>query len=89
MSQLILETVSDIDFDECRNLINKGVALGMLQRMHRHIIVKKDVSETLSKILQSGETRCDELCLLFNCSETDLLKMLSTESEDSFLNIMF
>lgn len=84
----MLETVS-MDLDECRDLVYRGVTLGMLQRLHRHIIVQKAESANLEKILSSGVTSCDELCLLFDCNETELLRMLSTESDDTYLNLMF
>lgn len=63
-------------FDQCRKLIYEGISLGMLVRLHRHVIVNSSdtKSDLLKKIKDSGLTCCDELCLHLEMTERMLLE---------------
>ena len=93
VKNVILSTVEGqkMKFDECRDKIFKGISLGMLKRLHKHVIVKQQQPKSyfLSKIMKSGITKCDELCLLTQMSEISLLETLSLEAPDSFYMFYF
>ena len=83
VQEVILKTEqgSLMDFDDCRKLIQKGLALGMLARLHLHILVTDRCSSPdhplLKQILNSGHTKADELCLVTDMCEADLLAELA------------
>lgn len=63
---------------EYRQLVQKGENLGMLRRLHRHLVIKQDVQEPrlVQKIRDSGLTLFDEICLLTGFTEENLLAEL-------------
>lgn len=70
--------------DEVRLLIYKGISLGMLHRLHRHVKVLKCTSDNLEKINELRETQADEVCLSLGISESELMEQLSKEASDCY-----
>ena len=64
-----------MSFDQCRRLIQKGLSLGMLARLHLHVLVADRAPDhpLLKQLVASGHTQADELCLALDMSEAELL----------------